>query len=50
MDITIQKIFDYWAYSSIAIGPSFIVSNLKNGNVGLTSVFVNLRIKVGSSL
>lgn len=50
MDITIQKIFDYWAYSSIAIGPSFIISNLKNGNVGLTSVFVNLRIKVGSSL
>ncbi len=50
MDITIQKIFDYWAYSAIAIGPSLIVSNLKNGSIGLTSIFVNLRIKVGSSL
>jgi len=50
MDITIQKIFDYWAYSSIAIGPSLIVSNLKNGNIGFTSVFLNLRIKVGTSL
>jgi hypothetical protein len=50
MDITIQKIFDYWAYSSIAFGPSVIVSKLKNGGIGVTSIFLNLRIKVGSSL
>jgi hypothetical protein len=50
MDISIQKIFDYWAYSSMAIGPSVIVSKLKNGGIGVTSIFVNLRIKVGSSL
>ncbi len=50
MDISIQKIFDYWAYSSIALGPSIIVSKLKNGGIGVTSIFVNIRVKVGSSL
>lgn len=50
MDISIQKIFDYWAYSSIALGPSIIVTRLKDGGIGLSSIFVNVRIKVGSSL
>ena len=50
MDISIQKIFDYWAYSSIALGPSVIVTNLKGGGIGLSSIFVNIRIKVGNSL
>lgn len=50
MDISVQKIFDYWAYSAIAIGPSVIISNLKSGSLGVTSIFVNVRIKVGSSL
>ncbi len=50
MDIAIQKIFDYWAYSSIAIGPSIIITNLKDGSIGFSSFFVNIRIKVGSSL
>lgn len=50
MDISIQKIFDYWAYSSIAIGPSVILSRLKSGALGVTSIFMNLRVKVGSSL
>lgn len=50
MDISIQKIFDYWAYSSLAIGPSVIVTKLKDGGIGLSSIFVNFRIKVGNSL
>lgn len=50
MDISVQKIFDYWAYSSIAIGPSVILSKLKSGGLGFTSFFVNIRVKVGSSL
>lgn len=50
MDIAIQKIFDYWAYSSIAIGPSIIITNLKGGGIGFSSFFVNIRVKVGSSL
>lgn len=50
MDISVQKIFDYWAYSSIAIGPSVIISKLKGGGLGFSSFFVNIRVKVGSSL
>lgn len=50
MDVSIQKIFDYWAYSSIALGPSIILTTLKDGGLGISSIFVNIRIKVGSSL
>jgi len=50
MDISVQKIFDYWAYSSIAIGPSIIISKLSSGGLGFNSFFVNIRVKVGSSL
>jgi hypothetical protein len=50
LDISVQKIFDYWAYSSIAIGPSAIVGRLRSGGIGLTSMFLNIRVKIGSSL
>jgi hypothetical protein len=49
MDILVQKIFDSWASSAIAIGPSFIIGTTKNGSLGLTSILFNLRIKVGTS-
>jgi hypothetical protein len=49
-DILVQRIFDYWAYSTIAIGPSFILGTTNSGGFGLTSLFFNLRIKVGTSL
>ena len=50
LDIQVQKIFDYWAFSTISIGPSVTMSNTKSGSFGFTSLFLNLRIKVGSSL
>jgi len=49
-DIIIQKIFDYWAFSSIAIGPSGILGTLDDGSFGVTSLFLNFRVKVGTSL
>ena len=49
-DILVQKIFDYWAFSTIAIGPSAIFSTTRTGSFGVTSIFFNLRIKVGASL
>ena len=49
-DLSVQKIFDYWAFSTISIGPSFIMTNLKNGSFGFSSLFLNIRVKVGSSL
>ncbi|MFN3874055.1 MAG: hypothetical protein ACK4R9_13730 [Ignavibacterium sp.] len=49
-DIMVQKIFDMWAASAIAIGPGFILSDTKSGSLGFTSFLFNLRIKVGTSL
>lgn len=49
-DILVQRIFDYWAFSTIALGPSFILGTTNSGNFGMTSIFFNLRIKVGASL
>jgi hypothetical protein len=50
LDIQVQKIFDYWAFSTISIGPSVTMSHTKSGSFGFTSLFLNLRIKVGTSL
>lgn len=49
IDILVQKIFDSWAASAIAIGPSAIIGTTKNGSLGITSILFNLRIKVGTS-
>lgn len=49
LDILVQKIFDSWASSAIAIGPSVIIGTKNDGSVGFTSIFFNLRIKVGTS-
>ena len=48
LDLMVQRIFDYWVFSTV--GPSVILGTTKSGKFGLTSGFVNLRIKVGSSL
>jgi hypothetical protein len=50
VDLVIQKIFDSWSFSSIAIGPTAIFGNDRHGNFNCTSLFLNLRLKVGSSL
>ena len=49
-DIIIQKVFAYWSFSSIAIGPSGIIGTLKDGSTGFTSIFLNFRLKLGTSL
>jgi hypothetical protein len=50
VDILVQKIFDYWGFAAIAAGPSVIFGTLDNGKPGFTSFFVNLRLKIGTSL
>lgn len=50
IEAMIQKIFDYWAFSTISLGPSTTISKVNSGSLGFTSFFLNLRIKVGSSL
>ncbi len=49
-DILVQKIFDLWASSAVAIGPSGIIGTTKDGSLGIMSILFNLRIKVGTSL
>lgn len=50
MDVLVQKIFDYWAFAAISVGPSVVFGTLDNGKKGFTSLFVNARLKIGSSL
>lgn len=50
LDLEVQKIFDYWAFSTVAVGPSIIMTNLKSGSLGFSSLYFNIRIKVGSVL
>ena len=49
-DVIVQRVFDYWSFSAIAIGPGIILSSTNTGSFGLTSFFLNFRAKIGSSL
>ena len=50
MTLTIQKIAESWGFSAFSIGPSLILSDLSSGNFGVYKIFVNMRLKIGSSL
>lgn len=50
LDMMVQKIFDYWGFSSFAIGPAIILSKTSSGAFGVTSIFGNIRMKLGTSL
>ncbi len=50
VDILVQKIAESWAFSSFAIGPSVVFSKDNRNHFGVISIFVNLRLKVGTSL
>ncbi len=49
IEILTQKLFGSWAFSAISLGPSIVLANTDSGNFGLLTVFVNARIKVGTS-
>jgi hypothetical protein len=50
INVLVQRIFDDWAFSALAIGPSLILSKRSSGSFGVISLFFNLRLKVGTSL
>ena len=50
MTLTIQKIAESWGFSAFSIGPSLIMSRLEDGDFGVYKIFVNMRLKIGSSL
>ena len=49
-DVLIQKIAESWGFSAFAMGPAVILSKTDKGSFGITSIFVNIRLKVGTSL
>jgi hypothetical protein len=50
LDIMVQRVFESWGFSAFAIGPTAIFSRGTNGNFTMTSVLINFRLKVGTSL
>jgi len=50
IDLLVQKIFDGWGFSALAIGPSAIIGKDNSDRIAFTSLFLNFRIKVGTSL
>ncbi len=50
VDILVQRIAENWGFSAFAIGPSAIFSTTNKGRFGITSIFLNFRLKVGTSL
>ncbi len=50
IDLMVQRIGESWAFSSFALGPSVILSNDEQGRFGIITFFLNMRLKVGTSL
>jgi len=50
IDLMVQKIFDSWGFSALAVGPSAIIGKDNSNRIAFTSLFMNFRIKVGTSL
>ena len=50
VELLIQRIFDKWAFSAFALGPSLVLSNTKSGGFGIITLFFNVRLKLGTSL
>ncbi len=48
-EVMTQKLFGMWAFSAISLGPSAVFANTDAGSFGLLTIFVNARIKVGTS-
>ncbi len=49
VEVLTQKLFGMWAFSAISLGPSAVFANTDSGSFGLLTIFVNARIKVGTS-
>jgi hypothetical protein len=50
IDLMVQKIFDGWGFSALAVGPSAIIGKDVSNRTAFTSIFMNFRFKIGTSL
>ncbi len=49
IEAMVQKIFSSWAFSAVAVGPSVILTKTNKDKFGITNIFINARLKVGTS-
>ncbi len=49
-EMMVQKVMDYWGFSAFAMGPSGTLTTLNDGAYGFSSIFFNMRLKLGTSL
>ena len=49
-EVLVQKVMDFWGFSAFALGPTATLTTLNDGAYGFSSIFFNMRVKVGSSL
>ena len=50
INLTVQKVAESWGFSAFSIGPSLLLGTKSDGNFGVVKLFVNMRLKIGSSL
>jgi len=50
LNLTVQKIAESWAFSALSVGPTIMLSRKADASWGVTKIFVNMRLKLGSSL
>jgi hypothetical protein len=50
INLSVQKIAESWGFSAFSIGPSLILSTKSDGNFGVLKIFMNFRLKIGTSL
>ena len=49
INLLVQKIMEGWGFSAFSIGPSASLSRLNDGSFGFSKIFLNLRLKIGTS-
>jgi hypothetical protein len=50
IEVLVQRIAASWGFSAFALGPSVTFGRARTGDFAISSVFFNLRLKVGTSL
>ncbi|UCH66301.1 MAG: hypothetical protein JSW63_04005 [Ignavibacterium sp.] len=50
INLTVQKVAESWGFSAFSVGPSLLLGTKADGTFGLLKLFVNMRLKIGSSL
>ena len=50
INLTVQKVAESWGFSAFSVGPALLLGTKADGTFGLLKLFVNMRLKIGTSL